>query len=163
MLGQLVFVLAVMAAAFVGAKLGLLTTRDARASHNFTDVPDSAFYHDFVQFLVDNAITAGCSPGLFCGEQSVTRGQAAVFLKKLVDTFEVVRNPGDFTSQTAVTNAVNCPAGKRALAGGGTTNAVGLGLFLTQINLNAATVGVRWESASPVTGQSEAWALCASA
>ena len=90
-------------------------------------------------------------------------GQAAVFLKKLVDTFEVVRNPGDFTSQTAVTNAVNCPAGKRALAGGGTTNAVGLGLFLTQINLNAATVGVRWESASPVTGQSEAWALCASA
>jgi hypothetical protein len=84
-LGQVAFVLAVMAAAFVGAKLGLLTTRDARASHNFSDVPDSAFYHDFVQFLVDNGITAGCGPGLFCGEQAVTRGQTAVFLKKLSD------------------------------------------------------------------------------
>jgi hypothetical protein len=48
-------------------------------------VPPGAFYHDFVQFLVDNGITAGCGPGLFCGEQVVTRGQTAVFLKKLFD------------------------------------------------------------------------------
>jgi hypothetical protein len=69
----------------VGAKLGLLGTRDARASHNFADVPDSAFYHDFVQFLVDAGITSGCSvaPPLYCGEQSVTRGQMAVFLQRL--------------------------------------------------------------------------------
>ena len=69
LLGQLVLVLAVMAAAFVGAKLGLLGTREAGASHNFSDVPDSAFYHDFVQFLVDDGITSGCgAPPLFCGE-----------------------------------------------------------------------------------------------
>jgi hypothetical protein len=84
-LGQVVLVLAVMAAAFVGARLGLLGTQDAGASHNFGDVPTGAFYHDFVQFLVDNGITAGCGPGLFCGEQAVTRGQVAVFLKKLND------------------------------------------------------------------------------
>jgi hypothetical protein len=79
------FVLAVMAAAFVGAKLGLLTTRDARASHNFSDVPDSVFYHDFVQFLVDAGITSGCSvaPPLYCGENPVTRGEMAVFLQRL--------------------------------------------------------------------------------
>jgi hypothetical protein len=85
LLGQLVFVLAVMAAAFVGAKLGMLGTREVAASHNFSDVPDGVFYHDFVQFLVDNGITAGCGPGLFCGEQAVTRGQTAVFLQKLND------------------------------------------------------------------------------
>jgi hypothetical protein len=83
-----VLVVAVMVAAFVGAKLGFLSSRDARASHNFSDVPDSAFYHDFVQFLVDNGITVGCAPGLFCGEQAVTRGQVAVFLKRLSDVVD---------------------------------------------------------------------------
>jgi hypothetical protein len=84
-LGQVLLVLAVTAGAFVGAKLGMLGTREVAASHNFSDVPDSAFYHSFVQFLVENGITAGCGPGLFCGEQAVTRGQTAVFLKKLND------------------------------------------------------------------------------
>ena len=74
-LGQLVLVLAMMAAGFMGAKLGMLGTREVAASHNFNDVPPGAFYHDFVQFLVDNGITAGCGPGLFCGEQAVTRGR----------------------------------------------------------------------------------------
>ena len=82
-LGQLVLVLAVTAGAFVGAKLGLLGTREVGASHNFSDVPDSAFYHAFVQFLVDNGITSGCGNGQFCGESPVTRGQMAVFLQRL--------------------------------------------------------------------------------
>src|SRR5262245_20557129 len=55
----------------------------ARASHNFSDVADSAFYHNFVDFLVQNGITGGCGPGLYCGEDAVTRGQVAVFLKRL--------------------------------------------------------------------------------
>jgi hypothetical protein len=83
LLGQLGLVLAVMAAAFLGAKLGLLGTREVTASHNFSDVPDSAFFHDFVQFLVDNGITSGCGGGRFCGEDPVTRGQMAVFLQRL--------------------------------------------------------------------------------
>jgi hypothetical protein len=55
----------------------------ALASHNFPDVPDSAFYHDFVDFLVQNGITSGCGGGLYCGEAAVTRGQIAVFLKRV--------------------------------------------------------------------------------
>jgi hypothetical protein len=55
----------------------------ARASHSFSDVPDSAFYHDFVSFLSDNGITSGCGGGRFCGEDPVTRGQMAVFLQRL--------------------------------------------------------------------------------
>ena len=117
LLGQLVLVLAVTAGAFVGAKLGMLATRDAGASHNFSDVPDSAFYHDFVAFLVDNGITAGCGPGLFCGEQAVTRGQTAVFLKKLFDTFEIVRATGTLSASTFAFVIVTCPAGKRPLLG----------------------------------------------
>src|SRR5262245_1997369 len=84
-IGRVSFVVAVFVAAYMGATLGWLGIREVRASHNFGDVPDSAFYHAFVQFLVDNGITSGCAPGRFCGEDPVTRGQMAVFLKKLSD------------------------------------------------------------------------------
>jgi hypothetical protein len=69
----------------VGAKLGPLKTREVSVSHNFGDVPDDAFFHDFVGFLVDQGLTAGCGLGLFCPDQAVTRGQQAVFLKKLLE------------------------------------------------------------------------------
>ena len=82
-LGHVVLVLVVMTAAFAGARLGLLGTREVGASHNFNDVPPGVFYHDFVQFLVDNGITSGCGGGRFCGEDPVTRGQMAVFLQRL--------------------------------------------------------------------------------
>lgn len=52
--------------------------RVARASHNFSDVPDSV-----VTFLADNGITSGCGGGRFCGEDPVTRGQMAIFLQRL--------------------------------------------------------------------------------
>jgi hypothetical protein len=55
----------------------------ALASHQFGDVPNSAFYHDFVDFLVRNGLTGGCGGGQYCGEDAVTRGQLAVFFEKL--------------------------------------------------------------------------------
>jgi S-layer homology domain len=87
-IGRVLFVLAVFVAAYLGGTLGWLGTREVQASHNFADVPDTAFYHAFVQFLVDNGITSGCAPGLFCGNDPVTRGQMAVFLKKLADVVD---------------------------------------------------------------------------
>ena len=66
----------VAAAVFSGGGVAL-------ANHNFADVPNSAFYHDFVDFLVQNGITGGCGGGQYCGEDAVTRGQIAVFLKRL--------------------------------------------------------------------------------
>ena len=73
-------VVGLLALTLVGVGVGV-----TRASHNFPDVPDSAFYHDFVQFLVDNGITTGCGGGNYCGDDAVTRGQMAVFLKRLSD------------------------------------------------------------------------------
>jgi hypothetical protein len=55
----------------------------ALANHNCSDVPTSAGYHDFVDFLVENGITSGCGSGLFCPGNAVTRGQMAIFLQKL--------------------------------------------------------------------------------
>jgi hypothetical protein len=53
------------------------------ASHTFSDVPTSAFYHDDVDTLVNAGITAGCGSGKYCPNNAVTRGQMAVFLNKL--------------------------------------------------------------------------------
>jgi hypothetical protein len=49
---------------------------------NFTDVPNSHQFYFHVIKLVGNGITAGCSPGLYCPLNSVTRAQMAVFLLK---------------------------------------------------------------------------------
>lgn len=53
-----------------------------RASHIFSDVPTTAFYHNAVEWVFNRGITAGCEVGLYCPEANVTRGQMAVFLQK---------------------------------------------------------------------------------
>ena len=49
---------------------------------DFLDVPQADFFHDFVETLVRNGVTAGCGGGNYCRNTSVTRGQMAVFLLK---------------------------------------------------------------------------------
>lgn len=51
------------------------------ASHDFPDVPNSAFYHSHVSWAVDNGIAAGFPDGTYKPNSAVTRGQMAVFLK----------------------------------------------------------------------------------
>ena len=69
----LILILAVAALAF---PLGVL------ASHQFSDVPTSASYHDDVESLVEAGITAGCGGGNFCPTNAVTRAQMAQFLTR---------------------------------------------------------------------------------
>jgi hypothetical protein len=47
---------------------------------DFTDVPGSHVFHDDVETLVRNAVTAGCGGGNYCPSAGVTRAQMAVFL-----------------------------------------------------------------------------------
>lgn len=60
----------------------------AYAIHSFTDVPDGAFYHNSVAWMKTNGITAGCNPPAnteYCPNDSVSRGEMAVFLKRLAE------------------------------------------------------------------------------
>lgn len=83
----------------------------ATASHNFSDVPTGAFYHNAVEWMVNRAVTAGCAAGLYCPDAATTRGQIAVFLNKLgsvstVSYIYVNANPGAIDIDTS---PVVCP------------------------------------------------------
>lgn len=53
------------------------------ASHRFSDVKTSAFYHSAVNAIANANITVGCTRTRYCPDSAVTRGQMAVFLNKL--------------------------------------------------------------------------------
>lgn len=55
----------------------------ARATHDFPDVPDGAFYHDDVTWIKDRNVTLGCGGGNYCPNDFVTRGQMAAFLHRM--------------------------------------------------------------------------------
>jgi hypothetical protein len=81
---RIVLVVVVFVTSFLQARLGMPT---AQASHQFDDVPDSAIYHNQVDFLADSQITSGCqvTPPLYCPDLPVTRAQMALFLQRFAD------------------------------------------------------------------------------
>ena len=46
----------------------------------FTDVPSSSSFFPFVQKMAQTGITAGCGTDVYCPNQTLTRGQMAVFI-----------------------------------------------------------------------------------
>ena len=63
--------------------LAIALAGGAYATHRFTDVPTSAFYHADVSWLADTGITTGCAAGKYCPNDAVTRGQMAAFLHRM--------------------------------------------------------------------------------
>lgn len=64
-----------------GTALGYrLQASPGPATATFTDVPTTSPQFRFVEALVAAGVTAGCSPGLYCPNDPITRGQMAVFL-----------------------------------------------------------------------------------
>jgi Domain of unknown function DUF11/Subtilase family/S-layer homology domain len=55
---------------------------DALVSVDFLDVPPAQIFHDFVNTVARNGVTAGCGGGNYCPDAPVTRAQMAVFLLK---------------------------------------------------------------------------------
>ncbi len=47
---------------------------------DFLDVPPANGFHNFINTIARNGITAGCTPGYYCPTAPVTRAQMAVFL-----------------------------------------------------------------------------------
>lgn len=84
---------ALLAAALVAS--GILISGVVLASHNFSDVPTTAFYHAAVEWVFNRGITAGCAAGLYCPDAAVTRGQMAVFLRALGNVLTPSGNYGD--------------------------------------------------------------------
>jgi len=58
----------------------------SRASHRFTDVPDSNVFHADISWLADSGVTKGCNPPAndkFCPSNAVTREQMSAFMRRL--------------------------------------------------------------------------------
>lgn len=64
--------------------VGGATSAEPYPGTPFTDIADSSFADDIV-WLVDAAITTGCSPTAYCPTGTVTRGQMASFLARAMD------------------------------------------------------------------------------
>jgi len=69
-----------LAAVFVA--LSVLLPAPAGAVAGFGDVDADKFYSEAVQWMVDEGLTNGTSPGCFSPAQSTTRGEVAVFLHR---------------------------------------------------------------------------------
>ena len=73
------------------------------ASHTFSDVPNSAFYHADATWMSQNGITAGCGGGKYCPNNAVTRGQMATFLHRLAPIRTIVETDGEVTDNSITT------------------------------------------------------------
>ena len=60
----------------------LVAADPAGAAAAFGDVADGEFYTEAVQWMVDNEITSGTSPGCFSPGNATSRGQVATFLHR---------------------------------------------------------------------------------
>ena len=132
----------------------------AVASHQFSDVPNSNVHHADIGWLVDHEIAEGYPNGTFRPNDPVLRRQAAKWFHAYNSRLHVVFHSQSYTGATEVNNAATCPAGERALAGGGNTDS--FNMMLTDITPSGDHVSVRWETDNNATanGNSNAWALC---
>lgn len=83
------------------------------ASHQFTDVPTSASYHNAVEWLVNREITFGCTVTQFCPNNTVTRAQMALFMQRLGAAFTpvIVYGTDGYTALDIDLSPVVCDTG----------------------------------------------------
>jgi len=68
--------------AFFALVFAVVTAAPAAAIAGFGDVASDEFYSDAVQWMVDNEITSGTSPGCFSPGNATSRGQVATFIHR---------------------------------------------------------------------------------
>ena len=71
-----------LAVFIVRARYGASTAFTYPATPQFTDVSSGSSYFSWVQKMQQVGITSGCGVGTYCPDDSVTRGQMAVFLMR---------------------------------------------------------------------------------
>ena len=62
---------------------GQMTTLPQAFFADFLDAPTGSLFHDDIEAIFRDGITAGCGDGSYCGGAAVTRAQMAVFLLKV--------------------------------------------------------------------------------
>lgn len=92
----------VAVAALLAGVLATAPTPPAGAAAGFGDVPEGVYYTEPVQWMVDNELTNGTSPGCFSPTRALTRGELATFIWRYAgepaagaEPFTDV-NPGDY-------------------------------------------------------------------
>jgi hypothetical protein len=128
-------------------------------------VADGTFFHDSTAWMKDNGIADGYNDGSFRTGGNITRGQASFWFANYNNALELVKNSANLSNpiigggefrRTAV-----CPAGKRAVAGGGETGNARMAMHASVPN--GLSWSVDWASddgTDQVPGVTEVWALC---
>jgi hypothetical protein len=145
----------------VGIAIGSATTSVVWASHQFTDVPNSNQFHDEITWAADHDLVNGFPDGTFKPTAPVSRQALAAILHRYNEQFEIVHHVDTFTSVTSHADTANCPAGKRALGGGGSTTQTNI--MINETIVAGGSFTVRWETEdnAALTGTSDVWVLCA--
>lgn len=129
----------------------------AAASAGYAPFDDGPFgvHEPGIDWAADRGVTAGCTPAEYCPNEAVTRAQMATFLQRLsghadgvAPAVDAATVDGRTASQLEVVNgfaqvsheerqvdavvevSASCPAGTRALGGGGTID----GLYATTMS-----------------------------
>jgi len=152
-------VLGVIAVAVVASIGGSLTT--VWAAHDFPDVPDTNPHHDDISWLVTNDITGGFGDGTFRPTNPVARQQMARILRRFSAEIETVTAEGTAPDVTIWGAEATCPAGKRAVSGGGGMSGQLNTMFTSFGTEGTWEVGWRTISGASLNGNSfHVWALC---
>jgi hypothetical protein len=143
--------------------LVLTLTGRAEANHKFSDIATGTFFHNSTAWLKDNGIADGYNDGTFGPNRNITRGQASYWFTNYNDSLDLVGDNIDPGESVAFALDLTCPAGKRAIAGGGNTSETDL-LMTDSYPPGDSMWRVRWESDddTPIDPWFlNVWALCA--
>lgn len=96
------------------------------ATQNFTDVPPANPFYDEIQWASTHGIVNGYPDGSFKPGANVTRQASVAFLGRYNDSIELVYSAPTAVPGPGSAKITQCPSGKRALAGGGSTSSFDL-------------------------------------
>jgi len=114
---------AFLAAVVLTVVAGLAGGGVALAVQSFTDVPPSHAFASEIEWAASNGIVNGYPDGSFKPSANVTRQAAAAFQSRYNDSIRLSVVTAQFHAGNPTPNlTANCPAGKRALSGGGLTS-----------------------------------------
>lgn len=70
----------------------------------FADVPATHIFYRYIEGFYNAGITAGCSvsPKMYCPDNSVTRGEMAVFIERAMGNFTPAPSPSDMFTDIAI-------------------------------------------------------------